>query len=156
MTEGVVQPAGADLAANRTASATGQVDARGAFPSRKARGLASLPLSRRLNGRECCAPPRLYSRAITYLQRTDALTSVRLCRSLLFFLFHSQLPQSHGNSRSTRTRRVHPASSWHQSRTGMSLPRAPTYLPNLAHSDGKRTSSWAHSRRARSGLCRPI
>ena len=68
----------------------------------------------------------------------------------------SQLPQSHGNGSSTRTRRVHPASSWHQSRAGMSLPRAPAYLPNLVHSDGKRTSNWAHSRRARSGLCRPI
>ena len=51
----------------------------------------------------------------------------------------SQVLQSHGNGSSTRTRRVHPASSWHQSRTGMSLPRAPAYLPNLVHSDGERT-----------------
>ena len=48
--------------------------------------------------------------------------------------------------RTTRTKRVHPASSWHQSRTGMSQSCAPKNPSNLAHSDGKRASGWAHSR----------
>jgi len=48
--------------------------------------------------------------------------------------------------RTTRTRRVHPASSWHQSRTGMSQSCAPKHPSNLAHSDGRCASGWAHSR----------
>ena len=58
----------------------------------------------------------------------------------------SQLHELMGARRTTRTRRVHPASSWHQSRTGMSQSCAPKHPSNLAHSDGKRTSGWAHSR----------
>jgi hypothetical protein len=58
----------------------------------------------------------------------------------------SQLYEIMGARRTTRTRRVHPASRWRQSRTGMSLPCAPQHLTNLAHSDGKRASRWAHSR----------
>jgi len=48
--------------------------------------------------------------------------------------------------RTTRTRRVHPASSWHQSRTGMSQSCAPKHPSNLAHSDVRCASGWAHSR----------
>ena len=58
----------------------------------------------------------------------------------------SQLHELMGASLTTRTRQVHAVSRWHRSRTGVSLPCAPKYLSALAHSDGKRTSGWAHSR----------
>ena len=58
----------------------------------------------------------------------------------------SQLHELMGARRTTRTRRVHPASSWHQSRTGMSQSCAPKHPSNLAHSDGNCASGWAHSR----------
>ena len=74
-----------DLAANRTASATGQVEARGAFPSRKARGLASMPLSRRLNGRECCAPQREAPRLHRPIRMHRANMLVCLCDGALCF-----------------------------------------------------------------------
>ena len=58
----------------------------------------------------------------------------------------SQLLEIMGARRTARTRRVHPASSWHQSRTGMSQSCAPKHPSNLLHSDGKRASGWAHTR----------
>ena len=56
----------------------------------------------------------------------------RSCRSH----FTSQHHELMGARRTTRTRRVHPASSWRQSRTCMSLSCTPQHPSNLAHSDG--------------------
>jgi len=73
----------------------------------------------------------------------SAFASVRLFRLLLSFAFHHELM---GARRTTRTRRANPASSWRQSRTGMSQSCAPKSPSILAHSDGKRASGWAHTR----------
>ena len=56
----------------------------------------------------------------------------------------------------TRTRRAPPASRWHSSHTGMSLPCAQKYPSKLAHSDGNRATGRSLATRALSGLCRPI
>ena len=91
-------------------------------------------------------PPSLrsYSRAAMYLQRIRFGAAVQVAPIVRI------PPRSSCNRmearRTTRTKRVHPASSWHQSRTGMSQSCAPKNPSNLAHSDGKRASGWAHSR----------
>ena len=56
----------------------------------------------------------------------------RSCRSHSTSQHHELM----GARRTTRTRRVHPASSWRQSRTCMSLSCTPQHPSNLAHSDG--------------------
>ena len=89
-------------------------------------------------------PFRSYSSVVTSLQR------IRVCAAVQVAPIVRIPPRSSCNRiearRTTRTRRVHPASSWHQSRTDMSQSCAPKHPSNLAHSDGRRASGWAHSR----------
>ena len=112
--------------------AVGPCEAKGAIPTGTRRRRRILP------------PFRSYSRAAMYLQRIRFGAAVQVAPIVRI------PPRSSCNRmearRTTRTRRVHPASSWHQSRTGMSQSCAPKHPSNLAHSDGKRTSGWAHSR----------
>ena len=89
-------------------------------------------------------PFRSYSLAATYLQ------PLRVCAAVQVSPILRTPPRSSRNLMearfTTRTRRAPAASRWHQSRTGMSQSCAPKHPSNLAHSDGKRTSGWAHSR----------
>ncbi len=78
--------------------------------------------------------------------------SLRLCRSLLSFAFNEIM----GARLTTRTRGIRPASSRHQSRTGMSVPCPPKHLSTLAHSDSKRASRRSLANSSSEGLCRPI
>ena len=85
----------------------------------------------RSQGRHCdgnaTAPPDPAAVPVVFRDRHVLATRVRLCgcagRSYLS-QSTSQLHEIMGARRTTRTRRVHPASSWYQSRTGMSLPCA--------------------------------
>jgi hypothetical protein len=101
----------------------------------------------RSQGRHCdgnaTAPPDSAAVPVIFRDRHVLATRVRLCgcagRSYLS-QSTSQLHEIMGARRTKRTRRFHPASSWHQSRTGMILLCEPKYRPELAHSDGNRAS----------------
>ena len=117
----------------------------------------------RSQGRHCdgnaTAPPDSAAVPVIFRDRHVLATRVRLCgcagRSYLS-QSTSQLHEIMGARRTKQTRRFHPASSWHQSRTGMILLCEPKYRPELAHSDGNRASRRSLATRAQSGLCRPI
>ena len=130
------------------------------------RSTAGNPSSRSLRSQgrhsdgNATAPPDSAAVPVVFRDRHVFAARVRLCgcagRS---YPSHStsQLHELMGASPTTRTRRLHAASTWRGSRNGTSLPRAQKYPSNLAHSDGKpRVQLSSHATRAQSGLCRPI
>jgi hypothetical protein len=85
----------------------------------------------RSQGRHCdgnaTAPPGPAAVPVVFRDRHVLPTRVRLCGCAgrpYLSQSTSQLHEIMGAKRTKRTRRVHPASSWHHSRTGMSLPCA--------------------------------
>jgi hypothetical protein len=122
------------------------------------RSAACNPSSRWLRSQErhsdenATAPPDSAAFPVVFRDRYVLATRVRLWAVQVAPIFHLATSRNHAT---TRTRRVHPASSWQQSLTGMSLPCAPKYLPTLRiRTVNERPDTLAT--RARSGLCRPI